>query len=158
MRGGYAVDRYNPDSVHKRVDYVQYIYKNSMHPNNFENLSFPIAAYDHAGKITGANSMFREIAGITEDDIEIEKANIFDCLNDKNAVLIEAAHNAFDGEEKVYENISPALHTKGDIAGYKISLFPNAIFFPMTLDRAGVKLAGILLDKNKADDDSGGTV
>jgi len=144
------LNKYNADSVHKRVDYVQYTYKYER--SCFDGLAFPIAVYDRDGIIAGANKIFREISGITEDDIRLGKVNFFDCLNDKNAVFIEAAHNAFSGGEKVYQNISPALHTNGDIADYQITLFPNAIFFPMTYDRDGVKFAGVLLDENKVDD------
>jgi hypothetical protein len=103
--------------------------------------------------IAGANKIFRDVAGITKEDILNRKANIFDCINESNNILIEAAHGAFDGEEKVFLGISPALHTNGGIADYQITLYPNAIFFPMSYDGDGVRLAGVLLDEETTDDD-----
>ena len=148
------MNKYSPDRVHRRVDYIQYTYSNTqIHPRAFEISSFPVAVYDHDGKIAGANKIFRDVAGITEEDILNRKANIFDCINETNTILIEAAHGAFDGEEKVYLSISPALNTNGCIADYQITLYPNAIFFPMSYDGDGVRLAGVLLDEETTDDD-----
>ena len=149
------MDRYNAESVHKRVDYVQYIYKNTnLFPTNFESFVYPIAVYDRNGIIVRANRLFRRLADISADDIQHEKANIFDCLNNDNVVLMEAAHNAFDGNEKVYQNIDCALYTKSITAEKQLSNFPNAIFFPMYFDREGVRLSAVLLDENKTDEET----
>jgi len=129
------------------VDYVQFIYTNAdKHPDIFETLPLPIAAYGRDGVVAGANRIFRELVDITEDDIRLGKVNIHDCLNDNDAALTEAAHNAFDGSEKVYQNVGRALHTKSNFTDGLLSKFPNAIFFPMTFDREGVKLGAVLLD------------
>jgi len=139
------------------VGYVQYIYKNTdLYPTNFENFSFPIVIYDRDGIITAANWHFRGIAGITSDDIKNGTVNVFDRLNDKNAGLVEAAHNAFDGRERVYEGKDRLLHAEPGTSAYlQLEDYPNAIFFPMSRDRDGINLAGILLDKNKTEEDTG---
>ena len=147
------MDKYNPENVHKRVDYVQYIYKNTaLYPNNFENFTYPIAVYNRDGIIAGANKFFRKLAGITMDDIRRKKANIFDCLNDKNTGLLEAAHEVFDSREKIYRDFDHVLHTRSAIADYQIADYPNAIFFPMSFDRDGVRLGGILLDNEEPEE------
>ena len=145
------MSKYNADSVHKRVDYARYIYKNTdIYPTAFESLSYPIAAYGRDGVIVGANRYFREVARITAKEIQNGSVSFFDCLIENNAMLLEAAHNAFDGEEKVYEDIGPALRAEPGTAVYlQLADFPNAIFFPMAYDREGVKLAAVLLDSKE---------
>ena len=142
--------RYPADIVHKRVDYIQYVYQNTdRHPGYFERLPFPVAVYDIVGTIIRANRVFRNITGTTEDDIRNEKANIFDLIDKKNAwFFTKAAFGAFDGSEKVYENIGPALTPCDDVAARLVAKFPHAIFFPMAYDREGVRHAAVLLDKN----------
>jgi len=117
----------------------------------FENFTYPISVYDESGKITDANNIFRKLAGINEDDINSGAVNLFELLNG-NTKLADAAHHAFDGKEEVCRNMCPILHTKSAIADYQITLFPNAIFFPMTCDHEHVLLAGVLLDENKSDE------
>ena len=130
------------------MDYVQYIYTHTdKHPTYYEDLSFPSAVYDRDGVIIRVNEIFRQIAGITPDHIQLGKVNIFDCLNGDCAGLVEAAHHAFDVKEKAYEDMSPALHTKSEPADKLLADFPNAMFFPMAYDKKGVKHAAILLDK-----------
>ena len=140
------MDKYNAESVHTRIDYVRYIYRNDLYPKNFDSLPFPIAVYGGDGVIAGANKSFREIAGITADDISQGRANLFDCLNSDNAALVEAAHNAFDGKERVYQGIGHALRTKTKTAANVLSNYPNAIFFPIACDREGVIHGAVLLD------------
>ena len=145
------MNRYNADSVHRRVDYTRYIYRNTdIYPTAFESLSYPIAAYGRDGIIAGANKYFRDVAGITADEVQNGSVNFFDCLIENNALLLEAAHNAFNGEEKLYEDIGPALHAEPGTAVYlQLADFPNAIFFPMAYDREGVRLAAVLLDSKE---------
>jgi len=113
-------------------------------------LSYPIAVYGRDGTIAGANWQFRNFTGITADEIKSGSANFFNCLIENNVALLEAVHNAFAGEEKVYEDMGPALRAKPGTSEYmQIADFPNAIFFPMAFDKDGVKLAAVLLDKNK---------
>jgi len=112
--------------------------------------------YDRNGKIAGANKLFRTLAGISPDDIQSGAVNFFELLNGENTVFIEAAHNAFDGKEKVYEDVGLSLRAEPGTAEYRrLVKLPNAIFFPMSRDRDGISLAGILLDKNKTEDDTG---
>ena len=148
------MNKYNPDSVHKRVGYVQYMYNNTdLFPTNFESLSFPIAVYNRDGIITAANKYFREVAGILSDDIKNGIVNIFDCLDDKNAEFVEAVHNAFDGKERVYEGKDRLLCAEPGTSVYlQLEDYPNALLFPIARDREGISLAGVLLDKNKTDD------
>jgi len=127
-----------------------------MHPENFENFTLPIAAYDRHGVIVGANRIFRSLTGITQDDMRSGAANLFDRLDETNDGLAQAAHNAFDGGESVCEGTGCPLRTHaGKAAEYQLSRHPNALLFPMARDRAGVRLAGILLDENKTDHDMG---
>ena len=138
--------QYSADSVHKRIDFAQYTFK--QYPSSFDDLQFPIVVYSRDGVIAGANRYFRNIAEITVDDIQLEKLNIFDYLDDKNVVLIEAAHNAFDGNEKVYEGTGDLLRAKpGTSVYHQLADFPNAIFFLMAYD-----LAGVLLDRKEIDE------
>ena len=146
------MDKYNSDSVHKRVDYVQYIYKNKIYPTNFEYFYFPIAVYDRDGIIAAANRKFRDLTEIMEADIAQKKTSIFDYLDDENSGLAEAARNAFDGKENVYIGEKRLIHAEADTPeDYLLSKYPNAIFFSIARDRDGVTLAGILLDENKND-------
>ena len=146
------MDKYRPERVHKRVDYVQYIYKHRDTYSAFESFMFPIIVYDRDGIVAAANSMFREFTEIKEDDIKLNKINIFDYLDDRNAGLMEAAHNIFDGKENVYKGTNRLIRAEADTPeAYLSSKYPNAIFFPMTYDRDGITLAGILLDENKTD-------
>jgi hypothetical protein len=148
--------KYDAERVHKRVDYIQYIYKNKDYPNNFEDFILPIAVYSRNGTIAGVNKIFRKLTKITEDDLQLEKANIFSLLNEKETGLAEAAHNAFDGKEKVYKGAGSLIQTTEDNPGkYELSRYPNAIFFPMSRDKEGYKLVGVLLDDNKTNDDTG---
>ena len=135
--------------MHTRIDYIQFIYEKSNESEIFETFSFPIAAYDRNGIIAGANEIFREIVDISEGDIQSGNINIFDCIDKNNTILSEAAHNAFDGSEKVFRDIGCALKTKTRTGDFLLPRFPNAIFFPMTFERDGVKLGAVLLDDNK---------
>ena len=145
------MDQYLPERVHTRVEYVHQTYMCRDTYKVFENFTYPISVYDESGKITEANDIFRKLAGVNEDEIHSGKVNLFDLLNG-NTKLADAAHQAFDGKEEVCQNMCPILHTKDVIADYQITLFPNAIFFPMTCDHEHVLLAGMLLDENKKDD------
>ena len=144
--------QYSADSVHKRIDFAQYTFK--QYPSSFDDIQFPIVVYSRDGVIAGANRYFRNIAEVTVEDIQLNKLNIFDYLDDKNAVLIDAAHNAFDGEEKVYEDIGCALRAEpGTVKYLQLADYPNAIFFPMAYDRGAVRLGAVLLDMKETDND-----
>ena len=148
-----VVDRYRPDRVHKRVDYIQFIYKNTIYPEALENFLLPIAIFGRDGTVAVANDMFRKLAGITKGDIEKGEVNIFTCLEEKHAGLSEAAYIAFDGKENVYKGCGSLIHTKGGkVEEYQLNRHPNAIFFPMARDEGGISLAGILLDESKTDE------
>ena len=142
------MDRYNPERVHKRVGYIQYIYREM--PENFETFTYPLAVYDRDGIIIGANKIFRELAAIKSDDVLSGTVNFFECLDDKNSGLAETARNTFDGDERAYAGTDRLLRAKPESAAYCLLVrFPNAIFFPIARDRNSVKLAGVLLDENK---------
>jgi len=141
---------YKLESVRKRIGFIQFIYQQTAtFPNNFENFSFPVAVYNRAGVVMGANKYFRTIAGISQEDVSLGKANIFKLLNDKGNGLVVAADAVFGGKEKICEDVCPALRTYGAVAAHQVGFFPNAIFFPMTTDRGSVKLAAVLLDKSE---------
>ena len=131
-------------SVHKRAEYVRYIFNHTeSYPDNFDKFICPVAVFDRGGTIRGANRSFREITGITGDDIRFKKINIYDYLNDKNAGLAEAAHSAFEsGGKTVYTDTGPIL---------RIKEYNNldAVFFPMNYDRDKVKLVAVLLCKKR---------
>ena len=146
------MDKYNPESVHKRVDYVQYIYKNIIYPAAFENFIYPIAVYDLEGTIAAANRAFRKLVGIEADDVQNSAVNLFDHLDEKNAGLVAVVRNAFDNKESVYEGTGCLIKAEGKPAMYELSRYPNAMAFPVVRDGAGVLLAGILLDEKKSDD------
>jgi len=125
------------------------------YPTAFDWFTFPIAVYDREGKIVGANKMFRRLAGIKPEDIQLGAAHFFACLADENAVLLEAARNAFDGKERVYQGIGRALRSEpGTTEEYQLNHYPNVIFFPMAVDREGVSQAAVLLDEEKTDNDA----
>ena len=147
------MDQYNPERVHTRVGYIQYIYKNEIYPEAFDNFVLPLAVYGRNGIITQANDTFRKLAGLRSDDIRNGAVNIFERLDDKNTVLTEAAHSAFDGKEKVCEGIGRAIRAKPESVEYlQLENYPNAIFFPIARDGGGISLAGVLLDENKTDE------
>ena len=150
LRGCEKIDNSDTTEVREWLEHIKYYYTHKdLFPRMFETFSNPIAIYDRDGVITGANKMFRTFAGIDEDDILIKNVNIFTCLNDKKKGLIESLHIAFNGEEKVCENVNPALNTKDIVSEYQINFFRNAIFFPMIYSGGKVKLAGLLLDKRE---------
>ena len=149
--------KYRPERVHTRVGYVRYIYRLRDTYSAFESFMFPIVIYGRGGIIAAANSMFRDFTEIKKDDIQLEIINIFDYLDDKNAGLVEAARNVFDGKENVYRGDRRLIHAEADTPeDYLLSKYPNAIFFPIARDGDGISLAGILLDENKTDDTEGG--
>ena len=147
------MNKYHAERVHKRVGYVQYIYKMRDTYSAFESFMFPIVIYRRDGTIAAANKDFRYFTEITEVDIQIEKINLYDYLDDTNAGLVEAAHNAFNGKEYVYTGDKRLIHAEADSPeDYVLNQYPNAIFFPIARDEDGISLAGILLDKNTTDD------
>jgi hypothetical protein len=140
--------KYDAYSVHRRVDYARYTYKNADKYSAFDDLQFPIAVYDHSGIIVGTNRYFRSIAEVSADDIRFDKINIFDLLNEQCTALIEAAHDVFNGDERVYEAVGCALGAEpGTIKYLQLEDYPNAIFFPMAYELGEVRLGAILLDR-----------
>lgn len=139
------MDKYNPDSINNWVDYVRYICKH--HARNFENYVFPAAIYGRDGTVIKANGIFRNLTGIKDGDIQRGAVNLFDLLDDNNAGLAEAAHNAFGGGESIYTGNCGLLCTKaGKSEVYQLNRLPNAIFFAMAYDRDEVEYAAVLLD------------
>ena len=146
------MDKYRPERIHTRIDYVQYIYKLRDEYSAFESFMFPIVIYNRDGTIAAANSMFRDFTGIKEDDIKFKKINIYDYLDETNAGLVEAARNAFDGKDFVYIGDKRLIHAETNTPeDYLLNKYPNAIFFPIARDEDGISLAGILLDTDKTD-------
>ena len=144
------MENYDPESVHNRVGYIQYIYKNKNLPNNFENFMLPIVLYGRDGIIADANKMFRTLTRITQDDIHTGAAIIFESLNKNNTGIEETARNAFDGKEHVYIGEKHLIETDNDNPEkLELSDYVNAIFFPMIHDNEGICVAGILLDRDK---------
>ena len=148
--------QYSTESVQKRTMFVRYLYKNTQYPTQFERFELPIAAYGRDGVIVEANKYFREISGITEDDLQQGAKNIFDYLNRESHVLIEAAYHVFNGGgEKAYEDVGRVICAEpGTIAYFQLGRLPNAIFFPLSVDKDGVKLGAVLLDEKRADNDT----
>ena len=152
------MNKYDPERVYKRVDYVRYIYRLRNEYSAFESFMFPIVIYSRDGTIAAANSMFRDLTIITETDIQLGKINIFDYLDNSNAGLFKAAQNAFDENENVYINekrrgAQRLLHAEaGSPEDYLLSKYPNAIFFPVFREGDVISLAGMLLDENKVND------
>jgi len=145
------LNKYHPERIHKRVDYVQHLYWDNELYSLFEGFIYAIAVYGRDGIIEAANRKFRDFTKIRGDEIQLKKINIFDYIDDTNVGLVEAAHNAFDGKESVYIGDKRLINAKADSPeDYLLSQFPNAIFFPMAHDRDGISLVGILLDRIKS--------
>lgn len=142
-----------------RVDYIRYIYETA--DDLFETFGQPIAVYEPDGKIVLATKKYRELAEITEDDIKKGSVNIFDCLNDENAGMIEAARAAFGNSEKIVKDIVCPLHTKNEHIKFLLANYKNAIFFPicwLNFKRTEVDCCAVLLIQEPgegADDESG---
>ena len=134
-----------PLIVHFRVDVVQRDYTNN--PKHFENHILPIAAYDRDGIIAGANKLFRNLIGVSENDIQKGAINLYDYIDEKKVNLIDLAHNAFNGGERVCKDARCILQTEAE----QTYLYPFAILFPMTRDGDDVTLAGIMLGKDEFD-------
>ena len=147
------MDRYTPERVHRRVDYIQYIYWNF--PDNFESFTYPLAVYNRDGTVTDANELFRELLAAKPDKVQSGTINLFEHLSEKNAGLVQTARNTFDGSERTYEGTDRLLCAAPETPAYFLSgRFSNAIFFPIARDGDGVSLAGILLDEHKPGDTS----
>jgi PAS domain-containing protein len=148
------MDRYSVDKVNRRADFVQYMYLNTVRfPMEFECFVLPIAAYDREGKIVRANKYFRELAGISEDDVQEGRINFYECLNHENAGLVEAALGVFENTKKVVRDVGLLLRPNEKTDDYQLSRYPNAIFFPMTYKQGDVECGAVLLDWGETDDE-----
>ena len=135
----------NAHNVHIRVAYIQSVYRES--DRVFEMFMQPIAAYDKDGKIVKASRDFRKLSGITEEDIRTRSADIFDCLNNENAGITEAARSVFDEKytEKIVNNLVCPLLPKTEVAKKLLDKFKSAVFFPMSHIEGSVEYGGVLL-------------
>lgn len=141
------MNKYDAENLQKRADQIRCINKRtSIFMTNFESFSFPVASFDRNGRIVRANRRFLEIAGVTDEDVQFGRENIFNCLDAKNERLADAVRGVFFGKERIYEGIGPVLRTNDENTAILVTRYPNAIFFPMTYGREGVELGAILLD------------
>ena len=144
-----ALYKYRPERIHTRMSYVQYIYINRGVYSAFELFSFPIVIYARDGVVAAANRMFRDFTEIKDDDIRLGKINIFDYIDNSNDGLDEAVRMAFSGVPNVYISDTRIMRAEADTPEDRLlRKHPNAIFYPVTCDREGIRLVGILLDTN----------
>ena len=135
----------DPNSVHDRVSYVRDIYNLSdKFPSAFERFVLPLAAYDESGMMVRANSKFRRLTGLKEDDIQNHSANIFDYLNSENKGIAGAARQAFHDEEVIMEDLVCPLCPCIEADKKEISKFKNAVFFPMARGHECIICGGVL--------------
>jgi hypothetical protein len=130
-------------AIHRNAWIVQNAYKTSR--INFETLPRPSAAYAPNGKIIRASKNFRELAGITEEDIEQDEKNIFDLLSGENAGVLEAARDVFCGTYDEKLRLTPAcpFRYKTEAAKIQSEKYVGAVFFPMIYEKADV--GGVML-------------
>ena len=143
--------KYRHERLQSRMDHVQYMYKIRESSTVFENFVFPIVIYNRDGTIAAANKDFRDLAKICEADIQLEKLNILDYIdNNDNYGLEEAVHMAFGGVPNVYISDTRIIRAEtGTPLEDESMQHPNVIFYPMTYDQDDVKFVGILLDDNQ---------
>jgi hypothetical protein len=135
----------NKYSIHDRVEYIQDMFVLSdRFPTAFECFVLPLAAYDAEGKMVRANKIFRRLTGITEDDISCGRANLFKYLNEKNKGIIGAAKKAFDDEEVILQDLIYPMCSAARGEEKELSLFKNAVFFPLAYDRECITYSGVL--------------
>jgi len=126
------------------------------HKDTIERVKEPIAVYSKDGTIIMAEKKFRELAGITEEDITLKKANLFDCLNSENEKILAGAREVFNGI-RLSENypVNP-LRVMPEAAYGKSLEFVSVTFFPVSYAQNEVEYSAFYLsrkkDKEQADD------
>ena len=119
----------SPRTMAPRIEHIRYVYEKS--DNLFENFMQPIAVYEPDGKIVLATSTFRELACITQDDIDKGCVNIFECMNGDNANVFEAARAAFKKGENIVPTPVRPLHCNINYIGLMLDDYTHAVFFPI---------------------------
>ena len=109
--------------------------------------------YDREGNIAGVNNQFRELTGITEDEIKNGTTSVFDYLRKENTKIPEFMLDAFGGQLRACRGIGECITVKEEKRKtYHPKKYYFAIFFPMSYDD-DIPLAGIMIDENDADND-----
>ena len=137
------MNRTELDGIQNRLDYARYVYKNA--EGVFEDFAQPIAAFDRDGRIIKATGLFRKLAGITEDEIRQGGASIFNCLNNKNAGLLEAAQNVFGDGEKILTDLVRPLRVKSHTAEFQAAQYTRAAVFPFTYLSGDIEYGAVYL-------------
>ena len=148
--------------VHNHLDFIQFLFENpDNQPKGIDLVSSLVAVYDRKGIIVKASKSFQRITGIQEDDVQNGKSNIFECMNDDNGELVEAAKGALYNGTKYFEEVERPLRVKNNRTSYEMALHTRAAFFPITHNRdRSVKYSAAVFmhnlpppdDKESADD------
>ena len=146
------VNTIDADGIFSRVEQTKYMYENiDKFPTALEKFLFPFSLFDRNGKVVIANRRFRNLTGITEDDINKSSANIFDYLNES---IAEAVKKSFDEDEDVImQNRALPLRPHTTAAESALEQLQSAILFPMTYKDSEVQYVGYLLMFEKTADD-----
>ena len=141
--------------IHDRVEYIRFIFINTgEHPTAYESFILPLAAYDSDGIMVRANQKFRRLTGITKDDIKNGRVNIFDYLNkEENKGIVGAARQAFHDEEVILQDLVCPVRPASEGTKPEMSLFKNAVFFPIIYDKEWITTSGVLLMREEKADD-----
>jgi hypothetical protein len=155
-REGCPMSALSEKNLQQRVRHIRSMYEClDEFPNVFENFVFPVAIYDRDGKAIIANNCFRSLTIISNCDVKQGSANIFDCLNNEEAGIIEAARKAFDGNAEVVQNFVCPLIPDSEASKITLSLFKGAVFFPIAYLVGKIHYCAVLLvrDANFGDDE-----
>jgi PAS domain-containing protein len=136
-------------SVHDRVEFIRYMYsKTGKYPTVIEDFVLPLAVYTQSGSIQNANSKFRSLTGLTEDDLLAGRANIYNYLNKagrKNTGFTEAAAEAFDGDEILVRRLTCPLLPYTKAARIQLGMYHSAVFFPLAAIQGIIQYSALLL-------------
>ena len=150
----YGAAKYNSLNVSIRMFVIQNSYADT---KNLETVLSAIAVFNREGVISGVNNQFRDLTGISEDEIESGAANIFDYLRKENTRFTEFISDAFSGKYTVCDKMGNLITVKEEKREkFEPTQYTYAIFYPMSKSD-DIKLAGIMIDKNEPDDTEGGT-
>jgi len=123
-------------TVHSLLELIQYLFTNpEKHTAGIDLPMNPIAVYDRDGSIVKASEYFLKISDITRDDIQNNRANLFECLNTENKGLVEAAKGALYNGTKYFEEVDRPLSVKKAYTSSQMALYTKAAFFPITHNR-----------------------
>ena len=145
------LNKYLPERITVRAGHIQNMYHR--HLSALENFMFPVIIYKRDGTIMAANYFLRVLAKFNEEDIQLEKLNMFDYWEEQPG-LAKTARDALDGRESVYRGKGCLIKTNENNPDiFQLSRYENAMFFPISHDNGAYTLFGALLDTSITRDD-----